>query len=56
MLRIEINNPNLILDDMPTNWGEGIFHYNGELFEGIMYEYFPDSTQLSPLLARASCS
>lgn len=25
MLRIEINNPNLILDDMPTNWGEGVF-------------------------------
>lgn len=47
MLRIEINDPNLILDDMPTNWGEGVFHYNGELFEGIMYEYFPNSTQLS---------
>lgn len=25
MTRIEINVPNLILDDMPTNWGEGIF-------------------------------
>ncbi|HEY6142182.1 MAG TPA: hypothetical protein VIV55_01965 [Flavobacterium sp.] len=47
MIRVDINDPNFKLDDMPTNWGTGVCRYNGELFEGILYEYFPNSTQLS---------
>ncbi|HEY6142180.1 MAG TPA: hypothetical protein VIV55_01955 [Flavobacterium sp.] len=45
-MRIDTNDVNITLRDMPTNWGEGVWLYNGELFTGIMYEYFPMTNQL----------
>jgi len=47
MLRIDINDPNFILDDMPTSWGAGVFRYNGELFTGIAFAYFPGTSNFS---------
>jgi antitoxin component YwqK of YwqJK toxin-antitoxin module len=47
MIRIDINDPNLTLRDRPTNWGTGVWLYNGVLFTGIVYEYFPNTTQFS---------
>ena len=47
MIRIETDDPNLILRDRPTNWGGGVWLYNGIPFTGIEYEYFPNTTQLS---------
>jgi hypothetical protein len=47
MIRIDINDPNLTLRDRPTNWGAGVSLYNGLLFTGIIYEYFPNTTQFS---------
>lgn len=47
MIRVDINDPDFTLDDMPTNWGGGVCRYRGVLFEGILYEYFPNTTQLS---------
>ena len=37
----------MILRDRPTNWGGGVWLYNGIPFTGIEYEYFPNTTQLS---------
>ena len=36
MLRIEYSNPNLTLRDRPTNWGGGVWLYNGQPFTGII--------------------
>jgi antitoxin component YwqK of YwqJK toxin-antitoxin module len=47
MIRININDSNIELRDRPTNWGEGVWLYNGMPFTGIMFEYFPTTTQLS---------
>ncbi|UFH35069.1 hypothetical protein [Flavobacterium acetivorans] len=47
MTRIDINDPNLTIDDMPTNWGGAVWLYNEEPFTGIRYEYFPGTIQLS---------
>ncbi len=44
--RINIEDPNFTLDDLPTNWGGGVNRYNGELFEGIVFEYYPNTVQL----------
>lgn len=46
MTRINANNPNLILDPKPTNWGAGIYLYNGTLFTGILEDNFDGTTQL----------
>ena len=46
MIRIETDDPNLTLDDMPTNWGGGVWLYNGIPFTGIVYEYLPNTNQL----------
>jgi antitoxin component YwqK of YwqJK toxin-antitoxin module len=46
MIRIDTNDVNITLRDIPTNWGAGVWLYNGELFTGIMYEYFPTTNQL----------
>ena len=35
MLRIDYNSSNLILRDRPTNWGGGVWLYNGQPFTGI---------------------
>jgi len=35
MLRIEYNDPDLDLDDRPTNWGGGVYRYKGQPFTGI---------------------
>lgn len=47
MLKIDIEDPNLTLRDTPTNWGDGVYLYNGQPFTGIVYEHYPNSTQLS---------
>lgn len=47
MLRIDINDVDLTLKDRPTNWGRGVSLYNGELFTGVIYEYFPNTNQYS---------
>lgn len=47
MIRVDIKDPNFTIDGTPTDWGAGVCRYNGELFEGILYEYFPNTTQLS---------
>lgn len=47
MLRVNIEDPNLTLRDRPTNWGRGVSLYNGQLFTGIIYEYFPNTNQYS---------
>jgi antitoxin component YwqK of YwqJK toxin-antitoxin module len=47
MIRIDINDPNLTLRDRPTNWGDGVYLYKGEVFTGIMYEFFPNTNKLS---------
>ena len=47
MFQIDINDPNLILRDRPTNWGTRVLLFNGENFTGTVYEYYPNSTQLS---------
>lgn len=47
MIRVEYNNPNLTLRDRPTNWGSGVLLYNGINFTGIVFEYYPNTTQLS---------
>jgi antitoxin component YwqK of YwqJK toxin-antitoxin module len=47
MLRIDINDPNLILRETPTNWGDGVYLYNGQPITGLVYEYYPNSNQLS---------
>lgn len=46
MIRIDINDPNLTLRDKPTNWGAGVSLYNGLPFTGVIYEYYPNTTQL----------
>ncbi len=35
MLRVEYNDPNMTLRDRPTNWGGGVWLYNGIPFTGI---------------------
>ena len=35
MLRVEDNDPNMTLDNRPTNWGGGVWLYNAEPFTGI---------------------
>ena len=35
MLRIDYDDPNLSLRDTPTNWGRGVWLYNGQPFTGI---------------------
>jgi len=46
MTRIDINDPDLTLRDMPTNWGAGVYLYAKEVVTGIIYEFFPNSDQL----------
>lgn len=46
MIRIDINDPNLTLRDKPTNWGEGVQLYGGTPFTGIIYENYPNSSQI----------
>lgn len=46
MQRVDINDPNLTLRDSPTNWGEGVWLYSGSLFTGIIYENYPNSSQV----------
>jgi len=45
-MRIDINDLNLDLRDSPTNWGDGVWLYNGYPFTGIIYECYPNSNQL----------
>ena len=47
MLRLNIDDSSLVLDNQPTNWGGGVILYNGNPFTGILFEYYPNSTQLS---------
>ncbi|MCX2431032.1 hypothetical protein [Pedobacter sp. GR22-10] len=47
MLRIEYNDPDLDLDDRPTNWGGGVYLYKGRPFTGVEIYYYPDTNQLS---------
>lgn len=47
MLRIEYNDPNMTLDNRPTNWGGGVYLYNGEPFTGIKIYKFPNTNNLS---------
>ena len=47
MLRIDINNTNLILRDRPNNQGGGVYLFNETNYTGIIYEYFPNTVQLS---------
>lgn len=35
MLRIEYNDPSLVLGDRTTDWGSGIYFLNGNLFTGV---------------------
>ena len=46
MIRIEYNDPNLTLRDIPTNWGGGVKLYNGIPFTGIIFYKSPNSDQL----------
>jgi len=46
MQRIDINDPNLTLRDKPTNWGEGVQLYNEAPFTGMIYENYPNSSQI----------
>jgi antitoxin component YwqK of YwqJK toxin-antitoxin module len=36
MLRVEYNDPNMTLRNRPTNWGSGVYLYNGAPFTGVM--------------------
>jgi len=47
MIRVNINDPDFTLDDMPTNWGAGVCRYKGELLEGILYDFFSNTNQLA---------
>lgn len=47
MLRVNIEDSNLTLRDRPTNWGGGVSLYNGQLLTGVIYEYYPNTNQLS---------
>jgi len=41
MLRIEYNDPDLDLDDRPTNWGGGVYLYKGLPFTGVVTYHNP---------------
>lgn len=43
-MKIEHNDSNLILRDEPTNWGGGVYLYNGFPFTGIICYRFSDNT------------
>ncbi|HEY6142181.1 MAG TPA: hypothetical protein VIV55_01960 [Flavobacterium sp.] len=47
MLRVEHNDPNLTIRTRSTNWGGGVWLYNGVPFTGTKYYYYPGTTQLS---------
>lgn len=46
MVRVNINDSNLILDDQPTNWGGGVLLYYNNPLTGVIYENYPNNTQI----------